>query len=77
MATTVSAEMVVPVFLGYWVDQWLGTTAVFALIGAATGLFVGIWNLIRLTKALGSGPEVRGSGPEVRGSGPRDKSRKQ
>ncbi len=52
MATTVSAEMVVPLFLGYWVDQWLGTKAVFALVGGAGGLAVGIWSLIRLTKVL-------------------------
>lgn len=62
MATTVSAEMVVPLFLGYWVDQRLGTKVVFALLGGAAGLSVGIWSLIRLTKALESGP--------------RDKSRK-
>lgn len=63
VATTVSAEMVVPLFLGYWVDQRLGTKAVFALLGGAAGLSVGIWSLIRLTKVLESGP--------------RDKSRKE
>lgn len=52
MATTVSAEMVVPLFLGYWLDQWLGTTAVFALLGGASGLAVGIWSLVRVTKVL-------------------------
>lgn len=56
MATTVSAEMVVPLFLGYGIDQWLGTKAVFALLGGALGLSVGIWSLIRLTKVLQSGP---------------------
>lgn len=56
MATTVSAEMVAPLLLGYWVDQWLGTKVVFALVGGAIGLSVGIWSLIRLTRALGSGP---------------------
>jgi F0F1-type ATP synthase assembly protein I len=34
---TISAEMVVPGLLGYWLDQKLGTRVVFLLIGFALG----------------------------------------
>ncbi len=52
MATTISAEMVVPVVLGYWIDRWLGITAVFALLGGALGMTAGIWGLIRMANTL-------------------------
>jgi hypothetical protein len=34
---TISAEMVVPGLLGYWLDQQLGTRALFLLLGFASG----------------------------------------
>lgn len=34
---TISAEMVVPGLLGYWLDQKLGTRAIFLLLGFAIG----------------------------------------
>jgi F0F1-type ATP synthase assembly protein I len=47
---TVSLEMVMPILVGYWIDQKLGTKAVFAILGAAIGLATGIWSLIRMTQ---------------------------
>ena len=34
---TISAEMVVPGLMGYWLDQRLGTRALFLLVGFAIG----------------------------------------
>jgi F0F1-type ATP synthase assembly protein I len=34
---TISAEMVVPGLLGYWLDRRLGTRALFLLVGFAIG----------------------------------------
>jgi F0F1-type ATP synthase assembly protein I len=48
--TSISLEMVLPVLGGYWLDQRCGTKAVFALLGAAAGLALGIWSLLRLTE---------------------------
>lgn len=52
--TSVALEMVLPVFLGYWLDTKLGTRALFAIVGGAVGLTAGIWNLVRLTRRRGS-----------------------
>ena len=48
--TTVAAEMALPSLGGYWIDQRLGTKAVFLVLGALFGLALGIWHLLRLTK---------------------------
>ncbi len=48
LATTIAMEMVVPIVLGHWLDQWLGTKAVFAIVGAVLGMTGGLWHLIRL-----------------------------
>lgn len=52
--TTISVEMALPMLLGVWVDQNLGTKVVFALIGVALGLWLGIWSLLRIAKIIGS-----------------------
>lgn len=50
--TTISIEMVLPVLLGVWVDRRLGTRFIFTLLGAAAGLWLGLWSLIRLGKTI-------------------------
>ncbi len=47
---TISAEMVVPGLLGYWVDQWLGTRVVFLLLGFAVGGTLATLALMRIAK---------------------------
>lgn len=54
--TSISAEMVVPALLGYWVGEWLGATVVFLTLGATIGLVGGTWHLIRLTQPPGPTP---------------------
>lgn len=51
---TISAEMVVPGLLGYWLDQRLGTRALFLLIGFGVGGTLATLQLIRIAKG-GSG----------------------
>lgn len=51
---TIAAEMVVPGLLGLWLDRYLGTLFLFALIGFAFGLTAGIMHLVRL-----GGPNVK------------------
>jgi F0F1-type ATP synthase assembly protein I len=52
--TTISIEMVLPILLGVWADRRLGTKVVFTIVGAACGLWLGIWSLLRLAKILGA-----------------------
>jgi F0F1-type ATP synthase assembly protein I len=40
--------MVIPGLLGYAIDVWLGTRAVFTLLGFIGGVSYGIWQLVRL-----------------------------
>lgn len=46
--TTVAFMMVLPILLGYWVDTYLGTVPLFAILGLVLGMSTGIWQLIRL-----------------------------
>jgi hypothetical protein len=48
--TTISIEMVLPILAGAWADTKLGTKFILTLLGAATGLWLGLWSLIRLGK---------------------------
>ncbi len=50
--TTISLEMVVPVVLGYFADQWLKTGLVFMVIGAIAGLCSGMLSLLRFAGSL-------------------------
>ncbi len=52
---TISLEMVVPGLLGYWIDQKLGTKAVFLLMGFAIGGTLAGAQLMRIAKTK-SGP---------------------
>ena len=46
--TTISIEMVLPGLAGVWLDDWLGTVALFTLAGFAFGISFGIWHLVRI-----------------------------
>ena len=48
---TVAVEMVLPGLAGYWLDQKLGTRLVFMLVGFAGGMALGMWHLVRMTRA--------------------------
>ena len=45
-------EMVLPGIAGYWVDQQLGTVALFTLLGFALGSYVAMVHLIRMTQQV-------------------------
>jgi F0F1-type ATP synthase assembly protein I len=66
--TTISIEMVLPILLGVWTDQRLGTRAVFSILGAIAGLWLGIWNLIRIAKVLAAGDKERATGEPNQGA---------
>lgn len=48
--TSVSVAMVLPGIVGYFIDQNLGTRALFTILGFAAGMSLGIWQLIRFTR---------------------------
>lgn len=47
----VSLEMVLPGLAGYWLDQQLGTVALFLLVGFAAGGTFGVLHLLRMLRA--------------------------
>ena len=47
---TISAEMVVPGLLGYWLDQRLGTRVVFLLLGFGIGGTLATLQLMRIAR---------------------------
>jgi F0F1-type ATP synthase assembly protein I len=51
---TISAEMVVPGLAGYWLDQQLGTRALFLLTGFAIGGTLAALALMRIAKKRGA-----------------------
>lgn len=51
---TISAEMVVPGLLGYWLDQRLGTGVLFLLLGFALGGLLATLALMRIAKGQGN-----------------------
>jgi len=55
LATTVAAEMVVPVLIGYWIDHRLGNKFVFTTLGGIVGLTFGIWSLVRMAESSSRG----------------------
>ncbi len=48
---SVSLEMVVPGLIGYWIDQQLGTVAVFTIVGFIGGMCLGMWHLLKIAKS--------------------------
>ena len=54
--TTISLELVVPVLIGYWLDQRLGTRPLFLVVGVILGFVTATLSLVRLTKPPGREP---------------------
>ena len=50
--TTISLMMVIPAILGYFVDQWLNTVAVFTVVGLVFGVAAAVQQMIRLVKSM-------------------------
>ena len=48
---TISLEMVLPGLAGYWLDQKLGTVALFMLVGFVLGGTAAVLHLIHLTRS--------------------------
>ena len=46
--TGIGLEMVVPGLIGYWIDQRLGTKAVFTIGGFVFGMVFGFWHLMKI-----------------------------
>jgi F0F1-type ATP synthase assembly protein I len=51
--TSISLEMVVPLLIGYWLDQRWGTGVLCLVIGGILGFFTAFSSLLRLTKSSG------------------------
>ena len=73
--TTISIEMVLPLLLGVWVDRRLGSRALFTILGGIAGLWLGIWNLIRLAKVLAAGDKKWGIGDKGQESEKKEQNR--
>lgn len=50
----VALEMVFPGLMGYGLDVWLGTRALFVIIGFVLGMALGVWHLTRIAAELNS-----------------------
>lgn len=48
--TTVALEMALPAVLGFWLDRQLGTRFL-GIVGAALGITLGLWHLIKMTQS--------------------------
>jgi ATP synthase protein I len=46
------------VFIGYWLDTWLGTMPLFLIVMFFLGVFTGFYNIYRLMNNLGTGPGI-------------------
>lgn len=59
---TIAAEMVVPGLFGYWLDQRLGTRAVFLLLGFVLGGILAAFALVRISRQKVTLKAVHGDG---------------
>ncbi len=74
--TTVAFVMVLPVLLGYWLDLYLNSVPLCAVIGLVLGMSTGIRQLIKLVNRQSPGDSMRsgehpGSRPDNGHSGDR------
>ncbi|MFK7770002.1 MAG: AtpZ/AtpI family protein [Mariniblastus sp.] len=46
--TTISMMMVIPAFVGFYIDSLLGTKVLFMFLGMAFGMGSGVWQLMKL-----------------------------
>lgn len=64
-AMTISAEMVVPGLLGYWLDQRLGTRVLFLFVGFALGGMLATMSLMRIARGGGKSPRNAGKSSQL------------
>ena len=57
----VAASVVIGIVGGYLLDQWLGTTIVFTIVGVVLGTTVAFYGLYQMVKPLLGG---QGNGPK-------------
>ncbi|HBO42505.1 MAG TPA: hypothetical protein DD670_00925 [Planctomycetaceae bacterium] len=50
--TTIAMEMALPTLLGHWIDRRLNTGFVFLLLGAVSGIVLGMWHLLQFARQL-------------------------
>ena len=58
---TIAFMMVVPALFGFWLDNWLGTVAVFMFLGVILGVVAGVWQLVKLVQSLENRAEQKDS----------------
>ena len=56
----VGLEMVVPVGLGWWLDDLLGWSPILLTVGVVLGFVIGIVHLVALSKDESKPPEDKG-----------------
>lgn len=54
--TSISLELVVPVLIGYWLDQRLGTRVLFLVLGVVLGFVTATLSLVQLAKSSNRRP---------------------
>jgi F0F1-type ATP synthase assembly protein I len=60
----VGIEMVVPIGIGWWADQRLGSAPWLLVTGVILGFALGIWHLVALTRDRGTRDESSRRGKE-------------
>jgi F0F1-type ATP synthase assembly protein I len=51
----VGIEMVVPIALGFWLDQWIGSMPWATVVGAVVGFAGGLYHLISMVRQHDAG----------------------
>lgn len=67
------AGLLVGGFIGWQLDEWLGTSPVFLLVFFMLGAAAGIWNVIRTAWKMQPRSNGAGAGSGELGSGPDDR----
>jgi ATP synthase protein I len=55
LGTTLVAATVVGLFLGYWLDRWLGSSPWLTMLGTLLGIAAGYVQIIRVVREDGDG----------------------
>jgi F0F1-type ATP synthase assembly protein I len=53
---SIAVESVLPILIGLWIDRKLGTVLVFLVLGAALGMTLGLFHVVRLAKSFSDQP---------------------
>ncbi len=52
MSTELVAAVFVAIFIGWYIDKWLGTKPIFLIILLFVGIVAGIFNVVRSAKMI-------------------------